>query len=296
MLIQPNELTGLIRVLKYYAFFRYAATADDIYITYPCKISLRHMELILQSAVAEKKVLTQNIAGTSYYTLPPQGISLHEVEKKVALTREKISAAKLFLWAAEYHTVVHLIGLTGSLAMKNARKNDDVDFFIISAPHRVWTARALLLLTAALLGMRRKRNDASPAGKICMNLFFDGTDLVVPRHKQTLYVAHEIVQMKPQFVKNNTYAQFLHENRWIDAYFPNARKVLASQLRAPAHFRSRTVTQSSGLIGNLFEKLFKKLQQKIMEKHRTNELVSNTQMWFYPDDFEEKLRKGSIIS
>lgn len=280
---QHHELTGLIRVLKYYAFFRYAATIDDIYVAYPYKISRRHMELILRSAVAEKRILTKNVAGTSYYTLPPQGMALHETEKKVKITNEKLLAIKPFLWAAKYNTVVHLIGLSGSLAMQNAGKNDDVDFFIISAPNRVWTARITLLLLASLLGLRRKRGQKFASGKVCLNLFLDGSDLSVPEHKRTLYIAHEIAHMKPQCAKNGVYERFLEANSWVYTFLPNMpRPQITAQTAQNSHIRLNPIS-------SILENLFKKLQQKIIAKHRTNELVSNTQMWFYPDDFERKL-------
>lgn len=296
MLLQHAELTGLIRVLKYYAYFRYAATSEDIYSAYPYKVSRHHMELILRTAVAEKRILTRNVAGTSYYTLPPQGIALHEIERKIKTANEKLSAVNAFLWAAKYNTVVSLIGLTGSLAMKNAGKNDDVDFFVISAPNRVWTARITLLVLAAILGLRRTRNDSRPSGKVCLNLFFDGTDLEIPIAKQSLYTAHEIVHMQPQFMRNQAYKEFLQANRWIEQYFPNARTLLDSRQVQTIQTNDFFFTPVTRAIGDMLEKLFKLLQQKIIAKHRTNELVSNTQMWFYPDDFEKKLRSAGIVA
>ena len=284
MPLQPTELTGLIRVLKYYAFFRYAATLDDIYIAYPYKVSRRHMDLILRTAVAEKRILTEDVAGTSYYTLPPQGIAFHEIERKIKTANEKLAAVNLFLSVARYLAPVYLIGLSGSLAMKNSGKNDDVDFFVISAPGQVWTVRILLLLLTTLLGLRRKRGVKNAPGKVCLNLFFDGSDLAVPDHKRTLYIAHEIAHMKPQIVKNSIYERFLEANSWVYTFLPNmTRPQIAPQT---AHYSQARLDPLSSLL----ELLFKKLQQKIIAKHLTNELVSNTQMWFYPDDFERKMK------
>ena len=33
--------------------------------------------------------------------------------------------------------------------------------------------------------------------KVCLNLFFDESDLAVPKFKRSEYVAHEVLQMKP---------------------------------------------------------------------------------------------------
>lgn len=306
-----EELTGLIRVLKYYAFFRYAATADDIYVTYPYQVSRSQLDSILITAVKEGRILTEKVAETSYYTMPSHGISLHEVERKVETTKQKLDKVYPFLFFSKYSAPVCLIGLSGSLAMQNAGKNDDVDFFVISKPGHVWSARFMLLVIASALGLRRRRGEQSPSGKVCLNLFFDGSDLQVPEQKRNLYVAHEIVQMKPLYMKGDIYERFLNANEWVKEYLPNydVARYTVSRLEAgslpfrtlksgtglPTSLQTGILAPFISLVGFIFEPLFKQLQLFLIQKHLTNELVSNTQMWFYPDDFEEKLKKSKML-
>ncbi len=289
MLTLQEELTGLIRVLKYYAFFHYAATADDIHVAYPYKVSKSQLEAILIEAVKEERILTRKVDTTSYYTLPSHGISLHEVERKVETTKQKLENVSLFLSCVRYIAPVSLIGLSGSLAMQNGGKNDDVDFFVISEPGLVWTARFTLLCVASLLGLRRRRAEISPSGKVCLNLFFDGADLQVPEQKRNLYIAHEIAHMRPLYTKGAVYERFLKANEWVYGYLPNL-SVARARAGTPTDLRTGIFAPLS-----LAEPLFKKLQLFIIAKHRTNELVSNTQMWFYPDDFEKKLKKERLF-
>ncbi|MGB4965866.1 MAG: hypothetical protein WBO77_02035, partial [Microgenomates group bacterium] len=99
-----------------------------------------------------------------------------------------------------------------------------------------------------------------------------------------LYIAHEIAHMKPLVCHDDTYVQFLEANSWVYTFLPNmTRPQIAPQT---AHYSQARLDPLSSLL----ELLFKKLQQKIIAKHLTNELVSNTQMWFYPDDFERKMK------
>lgn len=284
MSISPEEVGGLVKVLRYYSFFRYAPTTDDIHGAYPYKVSRAQMVAILAYAVKEERILIEKVAGTSYYTMPPHGISLHEIERKRETTEEKLKHVSMFLSLLKYIAPVYLIGLSGSLAMNNAGKNDDIDLFVISSPNSVWTTRILLLLLASLLGLRRKRGEKSPSGKVCLNLFFDGSDLAVPKQKRNLYIAHEILHMKPLLSRGDMYDQFLHANAWVKEILPN--------------FSAKRVNHSFIIpfpLLNLLEQPFKKLQQSIIQKHRTNELVSDTQMWFYPDDFEQKLRRSKLL-
>ncbi|OGK17566.1 hypothetical protein A3D80_01575 [Candidatus Roizmanbacteria bacterium RIFCSPHIGHO2_02_FULL_40_13b] len=296
MISQHEELSGLIRVLRYYAFFHYAATFDDIYISYPYSVSKTQLESILRTAHTEGRVLTEKIAGISYYTLPSHGITLHVVVSKIEATERKLERVAPFLFFAKYFPTVSLIGLSGSLAMENTGKNDDVDYFVISKPGRVWTTRFLLLILASLLGMRRRRGERSPSGKVCLNLFFDGSDLTVPEQKQNLYVAHEIVQMKPVFERGKIYERFLEANSWINEYFPNFRGQERSNVVIPAkagiHLNRSPigVGDDKKYPSSILEKLARSVQLYWMRGHITNELVSDSQMWFYPDDFEKKIK------
>ena len=39
------------------------------------------------------------------------------------------------------------------------------------------------------------------------------------------------------------------------------------------------------------ESKLKKLQLQLINKHKTTELITDSQLWFHPDDFEKKLTK-----
>lgn len=167
--------------------------------------------------------------------------------------------------------------------MMNAESSDDIDFFIITKAHRLWTARLCLLGAAELFGVRRKRLTSRVKDSFCFNLFFDETDLIVPEEKQNLYVAHEIVQMKPIVIKNEAYSRFLKANQWVRDFFPN--------INISNHYKKDTNYRSS-----LLEFLCKKLQLFLMSKHKTNERITKTQLWFFPRDFEKKLKKNKHAS
>ena len=207
---------------------------------------------------------------------------------------------------------IKLIGLSGSLAMMNADNDDDIDLFIITAKNRLFTGRIIALFWAEVLSLRRKAQhrvfeSASPRqggvpkpltqkqvfsltkDKVCLNLFFDESDLVVPEFKRSEYVAHEVLQMKPIVNKDNIYERFLKANSWVFKIFPNAQTVLKlkiENLKFNENFKLKIKN-----FGDWVETKLKKFQLNFINRHKTSEIITPTQLWFHPDDFKKKLGK-----
>jgi hypothetical protein len=132
-----------------------------------------------------------------------------------------------------------------------------------------------------ILGLRRKFGDRETKNKVCLNLFFDENNLKVPKYKQTIFVGHEVLQMKPIVDKDSTYHRFIKANDWVYGLFPNAEK------DEPLNQSKRSM--SSSLTGDMVERVLKYIQLKLINSHKTTELITDTQLWFHPDDFEKKL-------
>ncbi|MCS6956816.1 MAG: hypothetical protein NZM02_03175, partial [Patescibacteria group bacterium] len=45
--------------------------------------------------------------------------------------------------------------------------------------------------------------------------------------------------------------------------------------------------------GDWVENLLKKFQLSLINKHRTSEIITDSQLWFHPVDFEKKIRSLS---
>jgi hypothetical protein len=187
--------------------------------------------------------------------------------------------------------------------MQNAKVDDDIDLFIITAKNRLWTARLVAVFLSIVLGLKRPRGVKRAPNRICLNLFFDLADLAVPKQKRSEFVAHEVLQMKPLVDKDNTYILFLQVNRWVYRFFPNGEmlslklKVITRSVIPPRGKSSKLNLKIKNLkfssffnfISDFFELIFKKIQFYLIKKHRTNELITDTQLWFHPEDFEKHL-------
>jgi len=107
------------KVLKYFSFFAYYPTFDELYTFLPIKI--------------DKKKLKYTPPQYSIPTSPRlRGASKYKISKKKLENWKFKTYIKLLSLAPQ----IKLVGLSGSISMMNATENDDIDLFIITAKSR----------------------------------------------------------------------------------------------------------------------------------------------------------------
>lgn len=168
---------------------------------------------------------------------------------------------------------IKMVAITGALAMGNSAEDDDIDLLIVSSHNHLWLTRLLTIPMVELMGKRRKPLDVDVENKICLNMFVDESSLEIPRNEQNLYSAHEVVQMKPLWEKDQTYRKFLWQNQWIEKYLPNA-----------INFQKPKTKEIKKTRQNLCEWLSYSMQISYMKKRRTTEIVKPYFIRFHPHD------------
>jgi hypothetical protein len=140
--------------------------------------------------------------------------------------RKQREQASDYLWplAMRYGTwlgrlpFVRMVALTGALAMRNAAaRTDDLDYLIVTAPHRVWLARACAIIVVRLVKVR--------GAIICPNYVL--AEDALEQDQKDLFIAHEIAQMIPIYGEA-LYQEFRAANRWADQELPNAHDAFYS--------------------------------------------------------------------
>lgn len=287
----------ILEVLKYFSRFNYSPTLDEIFTFLAQKTTKKSLKKRIETLVKDKKLLKNG----KKYTLWEYSEINRWSKEKFLWSKEKKAKAAFFVKLVSFFPQIRLIGFSGSLAMMNASKNDDIDAFIITKKNRLWTARLISLLVASILGKRRKFGEPHADDKICLNLFFDEAGLSIAAKKRSYFVAHEVLQMKPVVNKEDTYSRFLEANKWVLDIFPNARNMVdnssffrdQSRSYTDNHRSSNDRLKKSKLspLGDFMEFFLKKLQLYLIRKHQTSEIITDTQLWFFPDDFEKKIRQ-----
>lgn len=270
---------SIIKVLKYFSFFRYYPTSEEIHTFLRVKIS--------------KMKLEKELKRLKYTPVE------YSIRRKISQKKINNWRFQLYIKLVSLFPQIRLIGLSGSISMMNADKDDDIDLFIITAGNRLFTGRLIALILAQLLGLRRSRNSRtnhqSPvtshyANKVCLNLFFDESDLKVPKLKQTEFVGHEVLQMKPIINKSHVYERFLGANKWVFRLFPNAYSVFSMKYKVSGIKKIlNTKYLILDTINDWLEYKLKSFQMRSINKHKTTEIITPTQLWFHPDDFEKKI-------
>ncbi len=285
--------TKLHRTLRYFSQFGYEPSFEEIYTFFPVKISKNK----LKSYLNKTSRYTEGGYRNKFKDRPTRSrdsdteVVGKSSKFKVSLT--KIARVRNYLNLISKFPQIRLIGLSGSVAMLNAKKSDDVDLFIISVRDRLWTTRFITVIFAWIYGLKRSRNSKDANDKVCLNLFFSESSLKIDKNLQSEYMAHEVLQMMPIMDVNKTYRRFLNHNDWILKFFPNVRlnsysphysSLVNCKLITNAHF-------SFGPVGNFMELILRTAQLSYMSKPQGDERIEIGKLWFHPRDYSRIVGK-----
>lgn len=212
-------------------------------------------------------------------------VALRKEKEKYSL--EKLKIVKKIAALLKLIPTIKLVGLTGALAVNNAKDDDDIDLFIITSRGLLWTTRFMVTVLVEISGRRRCPNAINVNNKICLNMFVDEDHLEIPHKEQDLFSAHEVVQMKLLWDKDETYKKFLRANEWVKKFLPNAiRNAIKTR---SARWQSLTwippmVEELVKSFFNVLEKIFKNSQLWYMIKRRTTEVIKEGIIRFHPHD------------
>jgi hypothetical protein len=105
---------------------------------------------------------------------------------------------------------VRMVAVSGSLAADNPDARADLDYFIVTAPGRLWLVRAMTIVLVRL---------ARGCGiRVCPNYLVTTRALALDHHD--LFTAHELLQAVP-LAGARTYRQLLASNEWAARWLPN---------------------------------------------------------------------------
>jgi hypothetical protein len=157
----------------------------------------------------------------------------------------KIKRAAQLVRCLSWVPYVRMIGLTGSLSMKQGDGASDWDFFVVLQKGAIWRGRTFLALVLQLIGKRRHGRYIE--NRACLNHFVTDGSLEIAM--QDFFSAHEYRFMYP-ICGWDTYRRFELSNRWMvrikPTFFP---------AEIPPFWLSRTSAVSQGL-QQLFERCF----------------------------------------
>jgi hypothetical protein len=111
--------------------------------------------------------------------------------------------------------------LSGSMSKGVLAEDGDIDYFVITAPGRLWLARTLLIAFKKVFLLNSRRH-------FCVNYFVDTEHLGI--EDRNLFTATEVMTLVPMHGRSIC-AAFFEANAWAAEHLPNAAKPNLDQLR-----------------------------------------------------------------
>ncbi|MEA1926061.1 MAG: hypothetical protein U9M90_02330 [Patescibacteria group bacterium] len=145
------------------------------------------------------------------------------IEKR--LRRQKVSVAnikKIKRWTPLFRFIPYVRGVfvTGTLSMKNARKQSDWDILLVLAKGRIWIGRLFIGIILHVLGKRRHGEKVEK--RFCLNHYITEVGLILEEH--STYCAYFTTFSFP-IVGGSIHKRFLQLNeQWVRSCYPNYRK------------------------------------------------------------------------
>lgn len=100
--------------------------------------------------------------------------------------------------------------ISGSLSKGTMTEDGDIDYFIVTAPNRLWIARTLLIAYKKFFLLNSRKY-------FCINYLIDDETLEI-QHKNR-FTATELITLWP-IVNRGLYQDIMSENSWVDSFYP----------------------------------------------------------------------------
>ncbi len=243
---------AILRTVAWFHLFSYALTPFEIWkwlyqetdeVAAPTLAHIRHE---LENNSHLRDVLTQEhgcyfLANTG--TAPQQRFSAWVAsEYKYRKVRRFTKLFSAIPW-------VEGVAICNSLGFRNARKEDDIDLFILVAPGRVWLTR--FFVTGALALLHQRPTPTRTKDTFCASFFLTSTKSDLQPYllqNSDPYMYYWIKQLTIVFERRSAFSQFFQQNRLASYHSPHEK-------------RSTTYTFSSLSLFNKLERAAEKWQR-----------------------------------
>lgn len=267
---------SIINTLAYFDIFDYPLTFAEIK-----KFSNFELDITddqLHDVIDSISIIQE--ANGYYYLIGRQEITIKRSER-ASISIQKFAKARIIAKILSYVPTIEYIGVSGSLSMNNASHSDDIDLFFVTKRKTLWLSRIIVNSILLLTRQKRSRNGKSVRDKICPNMFVDVGSLSFSGKRRSLYTAHEIVQLKTLFDKNDTHSLLFYKNKWIQEFFPNLIFPKVTSLSQRSRKKKIVISMLHTIVVPL-EKISYIIQHLYMGRHKPVEAMTKSRAFFHP--------------
>jgi hypothetical protein len=269
---------NVIKTLLYYDIFHYPLKASEVF---------RFLRI---NSVTEKDVANSldSLVERGYLSRFNEFYSAQPTEHDVSRRIKGNLEAQRCLPIAQHQALfisrfpfVRAVMASGSLSKEYMDENSDFDFFIVTAPSRLWISRTLLVLY--------KRFFLNNSHKyFCVNYFVDAAHLEI--EEKNLFTATELATVIPLY-GSEYYQQVIEKNKsWLLDFFPNfiPRPCAQVTLHKRSFFKRIVEGVLNLTIGNFLNSLLMRLTSR-----RWKQLYEQE---YAPPDFKVAFKTKKYVS
>jgi len=209
---------AIIRVIVFFDLFDYPLSAYEIW-EYLDKV-------IALNLIIEIIPEINNISQTNgFYFLSGREEIITTRQKRNNYSIRKIKIARRFIRIFSLLPFIKVIALSNSIGQHNLRDGSDIDFFIISAPRRVWLTRLFCAGIAKLLNSRPTAQNKRD--KICLSFYLTSNNLNLDSLKlsgEDPYFHYWLRGLVLLYNKDKSYEDFLRANKLLFSELSSSQK------------------------------------------------------------------------
>jgi len=208
VIVHKETSQSVLKVLLYYDIFHYPLTSEEVF------------EYLSTNHVTPKDVLEtlDELSCQGYIFKYENFYSVRDSREIIDRRIKGNQEAKKWIYLAEKQArlihsfpFVRAVMVSGSLSKNYMDEKSDLDFFIITAPQRLWIARTLLVIYKKILLSNSHKH-------FCVNYFIDSSHLEI--EEKNIFTATELATLIP-FCGYRYYKKLFYNNRWLNDFFPN---------------------------------------------------------------------------
>ena len=258
---------AILRVLLYYDLFDYPLTTKEISLFLEtAQFGLEEIEEALRF-LAEDNIVR---SAQGYWFLGDQTSQI--VRKRLRMEEEgerMWNIARRFARFMRMVPFVRAVFISGQLSRYIADQKSDIDYFIVTAPGRLWIVRTIFVLFRRTVLLNNRKF-------FCTNYYVTTDNLEI--RERNPYVACETASLKPLW-NSSLFEKFARANHeWINLFYPNFDYRLIE--------RREGIPERRSLIQRLVESL---IPQGLAKRLDTRLLKSTREFWHqkFPEREEE---------
>ncbi len=241
-----EEERGILRALLYFDLFQYPLIESEIR-----AFSTVHLSTDWTASLLRLCDRGWIVKQGEYYSLKSNSIRIaRRVAGNERARQSMITAKRMSEWVSRI-PFVRAILLSGSISKGYMDSDSDIDYFIITAPNRLWLVRAALAVIRRVFLFNSHRY-------LCTNYFIDDQHLEIT--EKNIFTAIEIRTLIPMF-GGSVVNRFQKANQWITDYLPQS--VFEASVSGPGSFRVKNLLEHA-----LPDSWFTRLDRWLLAKSR----------------------------